>query len=194
MSRPALYATLLGTAVALSACTSTQEVLEPSALVSADTPSLPPQTGLPAGEPATPAASNQAAAAGQQTTVAAISTDARVQFAPVVGATSQASTPLAARLSARATQRGITLVQAGDSSATLVMKGYFSTIADDGRTTVIYVWDVVDPAGTRIHRIQGQATSATRGEGWSSVDVATMESIADRTVDELASWLVSRPG
>ncbi len=193
MSRSALYALLLGTAVALSACTSTQEVLEPSALLSADTPTLPPQTGLPSAEPAAPATTNQASA-GQPTAVAAITTDARVQFAPVVGATSQASTPLAARLSARAAQRGITLVQAGDSSATLVMKGYFSTIADDGRTTVIYVWDVVDPAGTRIHRIQGQATSAARGEGWASVDPATMETIADRTVDELANWLVSRPG
>ena len=193
MSRPALYAMLFGTALVLSACTSTQDVLEPSALVSADTPTLPPQVDSPSAEPAAPAPAAQPAA-GQQTNVAAISTDARVQFAPVVGATSQASTPLAARLTARATQRGITLVQSGDSSATLVMKGYFSTIADDGRTTVIYVWDVVDPAGTRIHRIQGQATSAARGEGWSSVDPATMESIADRTVDELANWLVARPG
>ncbi|MGQ2901740.1 hypothetical protein [Neoaquamicrobium sediminum] len=193
MSRPALYAMLFGTALVLSACTSTQDVLEPSALVSADTPTLPPQSDSPSVEPATPAPAAQPAA-GQQTNVAAISTNARVQFAPVVGAASEASRPLAARLSARATQRGITLVQAGDSSATLVMKGYFSTIADDGRTTVIYVWDVVDPAGTRIHRIQGQATSAARGEGWSSVDAATMESIADRTVDELANWLVARPG
>lgn len=191
MSRPALYALLFGTALTLSACTSTQDVLEPSALVSADTPTLPPQAVAPSTAPAAPAVQP---ATGQQTDVAAITSDARVQFAPVVGAASEASTPLAARLSARATQRGITLVQPGDSSATLVMKGYFSTIADDGRTTVIYVWDVVDPAGTRIHRIQGQATSATRGEGWSSVDAATMESIADRTVDELASWLVSRPG
>lgn len=193
MSRPALYAMLFGTALVLSACTSTQDVLEPSALVSADTPTLPRQPDSPSVEPATPAPAAQPAA-GQQTNVAAINTNARVQFAPVVGAASEASTPLAARLTARATQRGITLVQSGDSSATLVMKGYFSTIADDGRTTVIYVWDVVDPAGTRIHRIQGQATSATRGEGWSSVDAATMESIADRTVDELANWLVARPG
>jgi hypothetical protein len=193
MSRPALYAMLYGTALVLSACTSTQDVLEPSALVSADTPTLPPQPDSPSVDPATPAPAAQPAST-QQANVAAISTNARVQFAPVVGATSQASTPLAARLAARATQRGITLVQSGDSSATLVMKGYFSTIADDGRTTVIYVWDVVDPAGTRIHRIQGQATSAAPGEGWSSVDAATMESIADRTVDELASWLVSRPG
>ena len=193
MSRPALYAILFGTALVLSACTSTQDVLEPSALVSADTPTLPPQPDSPSVEPATPAPAAQPAA-GPQTDVAAISTNARVQFAPVVGAANEASKPLAARLTARATQRGITLVQAGDSSATLVMKGYFSTIADDGRTTVIYVWDVVDTAGTRIHRIQGQATSATRGEGWSSVDPATMESIADRTVDELANWLVARPG
>lgn len=189
MRQKALSAILLGASVALSACTSTQDVLEPSALVGTDTPA-PPQSEFPIAQPASPAQPQQQAPA-----VAAISTNARVQFAPVVGATGEASTPLAARLSARAGARGIALVGAGEGSATHVMRGYFSAISDGGQTTVIYVWDVLDPAGTRVHRIQGQASSPSRGgEGWSSVAPATMETIADRTVDELAAWLVSRPG
>jgi ABC-type Fe3+-hydroxamate transport system substrate-binding protein len=195
MRRSALTAMLLGAAAALAACTSTQDVLEPSALVSTDTPTPPPQTQtqLPIEQPA---AQPPAATASQPpATVAAINTNARVQFAPVVGASGEASTPLAARLSTRASARGITLVGAGESSATHVMKGYFSAFSDDGQTTVIYVWDVMDPAGTRVHRIQGQASAPSRGgEGWPSVDPSTMETIADRTVDDLATWLAGRPG
>lgn len=195
MRRSALTAMLLGAAAALAACTSTQDVLEPSALVSTDTPTPPPQTQtqLPIEQPA---AQPPAATASQPpATVAAINTDARVQFAPVVGASGEASTPLAARLSTRASARGITLVGAGESSATHVMKGYFSAFSDDGQTTVIYVWDVMDSAGTRVHRIQGQASAPSRGgEGWPSVDPSTMETIADRTVDDLATWLAGRPG
>ncbi len=196
MRRSAITAMLLGAAAALAACTSTQDVLEPSALVSTDTPAPPPtptQTELPIGQPAEQPPS--ATSSQPPATVAAINTNARVQFAPVVGASGEASAPLAARLSTRASARGITLVGAGESSPTHVMKGYFSAFSDDGQTTVIYVWDVLDPAGTRVHRIQGQASAPSRGgEGWPSVDTSTMETIADRTVDDLATWLAGRPG
>lgn len=164
-------AALAGAAIVLSACTSTQEVLEPSALV---------DTGN----------SNT----GPQGPVAAIATNARVHFAPVIGAPDQAAASLGARLAARASERGINLTAAGDGATTHVMRGYFSTIADNGETTVIYVWDVVDPAGTRIHRIQGQARSGAGAQGWSSVSAPTMEAIADQTVDQLAVWLASAQG
>lgn len=167
----------------LGACTSSQEVLEPSALVGGAPAQTPPPT-FPAGVSAGPAA-----------TVAAIPSSARVQFAPVVGAPASAATPLAGRLNASAGARGLSLVGAGDASATHVLKGYFSAISDGGETTVIYVWDVIDPAGIRVHRIQGQTKTASSGaEGWDSVPPATMEAIADETVDRLASWLAAGQG
>jgi hypothetical protein len=124
---------------------------------------------------------------------AAISSDARVQFAPIVGSTVESIAPLSRRLSERAAQRGVVLVRGGDTGTTHVMKGYFSAISDNGQTTVIYVWDVLDPAGNRLHRIQGQepATGAA-GEGWQGVPLATMEAVADRTIDQLAEWLAAR--
>lgn len=189
MKRATCSALLLAAAGGLQACTSTPDVLEPSALVDSQTaqppvaaPALPAPSAATDGEPA-------------QQSVAAIRTDARIQFAPVVGATGDASAPLAARLSARAAERGIRLVGAGDTSATHVMKGYFSAISDGDETTVIYVWDVLDPAGARVHRIQGQAKApAAGGDGWSSVQAGTMEAIADQTVDQLAAWLGARQG
>lgn len=189
-----LAALMLAAGLALPACTSSQ-VLEPSALVGGDAAAgdQPSSPAFPLPAPATPGQPATGAATPQ--TLAAITTDARVQFAPVVGAPASASTPLAARLSARATARGIPLVGAGQSSASLIMKGYFSAISEGDQTTVIYVWDVIDPAGTRIHRIQGQTRApATGGEGWDGVQPATMETIADETIDRLAAWLTTRQG
>lgn len=183
--RPAFAAGLLAL---LAGCTSTQDVMQPTALAPQETDEPAPSAfPLPDATPQTQEAAATTAA------VAPITTDARVQFAPVVGATSQASDPLSARLSSRAQQRGITLVAGGEGSATHIMKGYFSAIADGGETTVIYVWDVLDPAGNRVHRIQGRA-GASGGGGWAAVQPTTMEAIADQTVDQLATWLASRPG
>ncbi|WP_367718417.1 hypothetical protein AB2N04_08780 [Nitratireductor sp. GISD-1A_MAKvit] len=132
-----------------------------------------------------------------QTTAAplqAVTTGDRVQFAPVVGATTEAVPALSRRLEARARQSGISIVpESGNPS--MVMKGYFSAIADGGKTTVIYVWDVLDPSGNRLHRIQGQqAAPGGQGDGWSSVTNATMEAVADSTISQLSTWLAQRQG
>lgn len=120
-------------------------------------------------------------------------TSARVQFAPVIGAPTEAVQPLSARLSSSAGERGLTVTREAEG-ATLLVKGYFSTISENGYTSVIYVWDVLDPAGNRLHRIQGQMEESSRaGEGWSAVTPATMEAIAERTIDALVTWLSASP-
>jgi predicted small lipoprotein YifL len=195
---PAVLAVLF----AVSGCTGSGPVVEPSSLqplTSEDTQAsgqLPPPSGAEdqnqtgtlfsgGGQPQAPA--------GNQ--VAAINTDARVQFAPVIGVSAEAVPTLAARLRARAAQRGVTVAGANDSSTSHVMKGYFSAFTEGGETTVIYVWDVLDPGGNRLHRIQGQQKQpGSSGEGWSSVTAPTMEAIADRSIDELAVWLSSTTG
>lgn len=152
----------------LAACTSTDAVLQPSALTTTERP-----------------ASIQTASLGS---------DFRLGFDPVVGASAEATQPLSARLSSLAAEGGIPLAAPGDT-ATLSMKGYFSAISEDGVTTVIYVWDVVDGTGTRLHRIQGQQRAAGgQGEGWSAVEDGTMEAIADATMNQLVAWLASRQG
>lgn len=135
-------------------------------------------------------AANETAAAPLQ----AVTTSERIQFAPVIGATAEAVPALSRRLEARARQSGIAIVPQG-GSASMVMKGYFSAIADGGKTTVIYVWDVLDPSGNRLHRFQGQqAAPGGQGDGWSSVTSATMEAVADSTISQLSAWLAQRQG
>ncbi|ESW82277.1 hypothetical protein X773_13720, partial [Mesorhizobium sp. LSJC285A00] len=135
----------------------------------------------------TPANPAQSAAALSKT---------RLQIAPIVGASVEAATPLTAELQTRAKQRGITLAGSADQAATHVLKGYFSTMTEGKDTTVIYVWDVYDPAGNRLHRINGQqkAPSVNAAEGWPAVAPATMQAIADQTIDQFAAWLGGSAG
>ena len=193
--RLATAAILLAAAV-ISACSSTQDVLEPSAITPpAATSSTTPDPSAPpsptaAGQPA-PVPSTTATSATQ---TAALS-KARVQIAPIVGPSVEAATSLSERLSSRARQRGIRMTGSADPAATLMLKGYFTPLVEGKETTVIYVWDVYDPTGNRVHRISGQQKSASAGgEGWASVPAASMQAIGDATMDQLAAWIGGRSG
>ena len=152
------------------------------------------QLPAPAEAPNADLLANNSGGSATSPRVAAINSSARIQFAPAIGVSAEAIPPLAARLRSRAVQRGVTVAGSGDTSTTHVLKGYFSAFSDKGETTVIYVWDVLDPAGNRVHRIQGQQKEAGKGQGWAAVTTPTMEAIADRTIDELALWLSSAAG
>lgn len=176
--------------VTVSACTSTQDVLEPSAIAAS-----PPAVGALQAE-AQGGIPIQTASTGTSAPLnPGIAARTRLRFDPIVGATVEVATPLTERLAQRARARGISLAGSNDPATTHVLKGYFSTLIEGGQTTIIYVWDVYDPAGNRLHRINGQQKApAGIGEGWASVPPATMQAIADSTIDQLVSWLASSTG
>lgn len=185
---PSMAVSLLA-AAALSACTSTQDVLEPSAIAA-----QPPAQGDAAPQPATTATPG-ASTAPTPAQSAAVAANARIQFAPIVGTSVEAATVLSQRLSTRARERGIVLARSNDPATTHVLKGYFTPLAEGKETTVIYVWDVYDPTGNRVHRITGQQKAPSGGgDGWSSVSSSTMQTIADATIDQLITWLSARTG
>jgi hypothetical protein len=180
---PGSAAALLFVAL-LSACTSTQDVLEPSAIAAQQPDGSGSGAQVATSSIGTPAKDG-----------AAISTTARVQIAPIVGASVEAATPLTERLASRARERGIRLAGSADATATHVLKGYFSALTEGKETTVVYVWDLYDPAGTRLHRINGQQkVQISGGDGWSSVPPAAMQTIADSTIDQLSTWLSGHTG
>ena len=113
----------------------------------------------------------------------------------------EAAGPLTARLNLQARQRGVTLVGSADQSATNILKGYFSVLTEGKDTSVIYVWDLYDMSGNRLHRINGQQKSASvnsgnsgGGDSWKGVSPATMQAIADQTIDQFAAWLGCKAG
>ncbi|TPK91388.1 MULTISPECIES: hypothetical protein [unclassified Mesorhizobium] len=204
MRRSRLTTVSLLVALALAACTNAKDVLEPSAITPPATSAPAAQGGAAAGVsvPASSAAPATTAGAPAATTpvtpaqAAAILAKTRLQIAPIVGASVEAATPLTAELQARAKQRGITLAGSQDQTATHVLKGYFSAISEGKDTTIIYVWDVYDPSGNRLHRINGQmkvpaVNSGNSGsaDSWKAVSPATMQAIADQTIDQFAAFL-----
>lgn len=113
----------------------------------------------------------------------------RIRFTPVIGAPVNAVTPLSRQLAVEARNRGLQILSSADSGGDHVLKGYFSADTFEGQTTVYYVWDILDLAGTRLLRIQGQETfPGGGGDPWASVPAATMERIATRSIGEYAAW------
>ncbi|SIQ26390.1 hypothetical protein SAMN05880582_1011292 [Rhizobium sp. RU20A] len=137
-----------------------------------------PATGQQANQPPT-----QTAAVNPQ--AGALS----VRFLPIIGAPVQAVTPLSRQLGADARAKGITIKSATDASAQHMLKGYFSAFADGPKTTVTYVWDVLDASGNRLNRIQGQETAPGGGaDPWATVAPETMQAIASKTIESYLSW------
>lgn len=146
-----------------------------------------PSTGS---EPAQPAGQLQPPPPAQQTAPpAATASTGTIRFLPIIGAPVQAVTPLSRQLGVAARAGGLTIRASADESAEHILKGYLSSFADSGKVTVIYVWDVLDQNGARIHRIQGQETVPGGGaDPWSAVPATTMQTIADKTLANYLSW------
>ena len=175
---------------ALSACNSTDLGVAGTA-----NPPATQTTQLPTlAAPATPAA---IAPTTPTTTIApvsaAITGAVKMRFAPIIGAPVDKVTPLSRRISARAKEQSIEIVASTDLTATHVFKGYFSLLQEGTGITIIYVFDVLDPTGNRLHRIQGQETVAgvAGADAWASVPPATMETIADKTMVDFKQWLAT---
>jgi hypothetical protein len=132
------------------------------------------------------------AQASPQTQSAALSPSSgagAIRFLPIIGAPVQAVTPLSRQLGAEARAKGLTIRSSNDTSAEHILKGYLSAFADGGKVTVVYVWDVLDNSGSRLHRLQGQETMPARGsDPWAAVSNASMEKIAARTLNDYLSW------
>ncbi len=127
--------------------------------------------------------------------IAPVATAGTIRFLPIIGAPVEAVTPLSKQLGNEARSHGLTIKAASDTSSQHILKGYFSALNDGGKTTVVYVWDVLDGTGSRLHRIQGQDTvDATAADLWSVVPPQTMQAIATKTIAEYLDWRAKNAG
>lgn len=116
-----------------------------------------------------------------------------IRFLPIIGAPVQAVTPLSKELGASARGNGLAIKASGDQTAEHVLKGYLSAFSDGGKVTVVYVWDVLDNSGARLHRIQGQeSVKADGSDTWSSVPPDVMKEIGVATIAEYMKWRQSQ--
>ncbi|UVC11966.1 hypothetical protein IHQ71_17685 [Rhizobium sp. TH2] len=116
-------------------------------------------------------------------------TEGSIRFLPIIGAPVQAVTPLSKELGVSARGNGLTIKSSSDQTAQHVLKGYLSAFSDGDKVTVVYVWDVLDNAGGRLHRIQGQANvTGGGGDAWASVPATVMQEIGVNTIAEYMKW------
>ncbi|MDP9810316.1 hypothetical protein J2W42_003177 [Rhizobium tibeticum] len=118
-----------------------------------------------------------------------------VRFLPIIGAPVQAVTPLSRQLGAEARSHGLSIKSSNDSSSAYILKGYLSAFSDSGKVTVVYVWDVLDGGGARLHRIQGQESVPSQAQDpWAGVPASLMQQIASKTITEFSTWRDARGG
>jgi hypothetical protein len=130
----------------------------------------PGTAAAPPTQPAVRQGQAQGPAAQTQAALPAGQVRGQIRFMPVIGAPVNAVTPLSRQLAVEARNRGLAILSASDPGGEHVLKGYFSADSFDGQTTVYYVWDVLDPSGTRLTRIQGQESfPGGSGDPWASV-------------------------
>ncbi|AJD41972.1 hypothetical protein C9413_30540 [Rhizobium sp. SEMIA 4085] len=142
------------------------------------------------------------APARQQKRVAAIDPAASsaiggntVRFLPIIGAPVQAVTPLSRQLGAEARSYGLSIKSSNDTSSDYILKGYLSAFTDEGNVTVVYVWDILDGSGARLHRIQGQEKVPSAAQDpWVGVPASVMQQIGTKTITEFNSWRQTRDG
>lgn len=181
---------LCASAIWLAGCNVTEQNLQP---IPGEGQTADPNTPVDAfpgsSEPAAPQIPGASTPPAGQTTLPAGQVRGQIRFMPVIGAPVNAVTPLSRRLATEARNSGLLILSASDPGGDHVLKGYFSAETFDGKTTVFYVWDVLDPAGNRLHRIQGQEVfDGGSGDPWASVPPDVMERIAVRSIADYTAW------
>ena len=129
----------------------------------------------------------------QNTTVAALGTSNSMSFLPVEGAPQSKVSALSRSLGASARVHGLSIVPANIPGSDYRVKGYFSALSDGSGTLLIYIWDVIDASGNRVHRINGQERSgSTHTDPWQAITDTEIARVADATAARLKSWMESR--
>ncbi len=146
----------------------------------------PPQNTLQA---QAQALENNDATTNQPVMAASTGANGSIRFLPIIGAPVQSVTPLSRQLGNEARAHQLKIKSSSDTTSDHILKGYLSAFNDGKKTTVVYVWDVLDASGRRLSRLQGQeeVPGAAR-DAWASVPPATMQFIATKTIQQYLQW------
>lgn len=119
---------------------------------------------------------------------------AKLSIEPVIGAPENVARELQTAL-ATSLERNKVSVSRGPGGGELSVRGYIVAAREKTGSKVSYIWDVTDQSGTRVHRVTGEEMAAGAGKDpWSAVNPQVMQSIADKTASQIASWLPGSSG
>ncbi|MGX1308868.1 ABC-type transport system substrate-binding protein [Amorphus suaedae] len=113
-----------------------------------------------------------------------------VAFEPFTGMPGNIADSLAQEIAVQAEANGIKLVQRVGAPATYRVKGFLSAVSSDNGANVVYVFDVFNASGKRLHRISGERQAGiSSGDPWSGIATAQLTQIATDVIFQLDVWL-----
>ena len=152
---------------------------------------LQPQTGNQAQSTGLADGSAQTPSATQE--VASLDTSKAMTFLPFEGAPQSKANSLTRSLNSSAQANGLAILPTTRAGAKYRVKGYFSALNDGNGTLLVYVWDVVDGSGKRVHRINGrERTGTSKTDPWQAITDAEIERVAKDTTSRLKTWVDKR--
>lgn len=116
---------------------------------------------------------------------------AKFAFAPIEGVPVPVLQAMSNALNQEAAAKRVNVVPATDPGAVYTVRGYLSAVAEGQNAKLVYVWDVVDRQGTRLHRATGQEIGGAfrNGDPWTGIGMANINDAARKTMDSLANWV-----
>lgn len=118
---------------------------------------------------------------------------ARVAIAPVIGPNAVVAGELATQLTQQLDRERIAVITG--TSVDYTLRGYVVASKEKSRTKFSYIWDVIDPAGKRVHRITGEEIggAVVAGDAWTAATPQIVQAIVTRASTSFAGWLPASP-
>jgi len=114
---------------------------------------------------------------------------ARFSLGHISGAPEDVAISTTNTLTSQAKARNLNFTALNDPTATYQLRGYLSAVGDRQGTILVYVWDVFDSKGVRLHRISGQERGGgTSSDPWAGIKDETVQSAARDAIDDLVAW------
>ena len=116
---------------------------------------------------------------------------AKFAFAPIEGVPVPILQAMSAALNQEAIAKRVNVVPATDPGAVYIVRGYLSAVAEGTNAKLVYVWDVMDRQGTRLHRVTGQEIGGPfrNNDPWTGIGVTNINEAARKTMEALAAWV-----
>lgn len=124
---------------------------------------------------------------------ATVPTKPRIAVVPVIGAPAGVSANMTAGIIKSIEQQSFPVAKAAGEPVDYTLRGYVVAAPEKNGTKLSYIWDVLDKAGKRTHRITGEDVVPGKPpkDPWSVVDAATIDRIAGKTASQLSAWAPS---
>lgn len=117
---------------------------------------------------------------------------AKLAIAPPIGAPENVALDLQSQLGSAIERNKVTVAKGPNAKAEYTVRGYVVAAREKAGSKISYIWDVTDQADKKVHRITGEEIAAAPAAGkdpWSSVTPQIVQTIADKTAAQIASWL-----